>query len=151
MALLGGSLGGFWVLSAAARRPNIRACVALATPYSLSMPRAAIPRNTGSVPFLFHEFARVFGSTDVEMLLDLGSQLSLNGQLSAIECPLFLGHGTQDRTVPFSDLWEISQRTQTLDPTIHAYVGADHEVKDPGADHWPPILDWLQDRLLSAD
>jgi len=157
LALLGGSMGGYWVLCTAAADPRVRASVALAAPYALGKSTTAreasppetedAPRKRGSVPYFTLEFARATGKTVPEELRSLAQQFTLEGKAAAIRCPLFLGHGTQDAIVPFSELWRLVKEVRTEDLTVHPYPGAGHEVAGPGADHMPPILDWLDERL----
>ena len=134
----------------------MRACVALAAPYTLrrsttarevSPPKESASSQKKGVPFLDLEFVRVLGATDPEELQTLAQQFTLEGKAAAIRCSLFLGHGTQDPIVPFSDLWHLVREVRTEDLTVHPYPGAGHEVAGPGADHMPPILDWLDERL----
>ncbi|MGC8838855.1 MAG: alpha/beta hydrolase family protein, partial [Anaerolineae bacterium] len=61
-----------------------------------------------------------------------------------VRCPVFLGHGTQDTVVPFSDAWRLARALGTEDLTVHPYPGAGHEVSGPAPEHWPPILEWLR-------
>jgi len=156
LALLGGSMGGYWVLCTAAANPRVRACVALAAPYALgtSSPSAdpppeaeKAPRKRGSVPYFTLEFARATGTTEPEELRSLAQQFTLEGKAAAIRCPLFLGHGTQDRVVPFSELWRLAREVRTDDLTVHPYLDADHDVSGLGPDYVSPILDWLGERL----
>lgn len=150
LVLLGGSMGGYWVVRTAARGARVRACVALATLFSFGRRPAAQPtpraRRT-KVPFLLLEFARVVGSTDPEDLQRIASQFTLEEATPQVRCPVFLGHGTQDTVVPFSDLWRLARAIATEDLTVHPYPGAGHEVSGPAPEHLPPILEWLRETL----
>ncbi|MGQ9584881.1 MAG: alpha/beta hydrolase family protein [Anaerolineae bacterium] len=155
LGLLGGSMGGYWVLRTAAADDRVRACVALAAPYAMGRSGSVrqVPRNRKrprkqGVPFLLLEFARVMGSTDPEVLENLAQQFTLEGVAASIQCSLFLGYGTRDAIVPFSECWRLAREVQAEDLTIHPYVGAGHEVAGPGPEHLPPILGWLGERLL---
>lgn len=149
LALLGGSMGGYWVLRTAARDERVRACVALATPFGFGRRVTALPdpQDRRRVPFLTREFARVVGSTDPEVLREMAAQFTLVEVAPRVRCPLFLGHGTQDQVVPFSELWHLARAVGSEDVTIHAYPGAGHEVAGPPPERLPRIVEWLQSRL----
>ncbi|NLE75560.1 MAG: alpha/beta fold hydrolase [Chloroflexi bacterium] len=152
VALMGGSMGGYWALRSAAAAAPARACVALATPYALGLGNPAAwsarRRPKGNrIPFLLQEFARVMGTADPNALVEMAAQFTLEGRLSAVRCPLFLGHGTQDRTVPFSELWRLAREAPAEATRLHAYEGADHELAGPAWEQMPPILEWLEEAL----
>jgi alpha-beta hydrolase superfamily lysophospholipase len=147
LVLLGGSMGGYWVVRTAARSPRVRACVALATLFAFGRRAAAqpVPRaRRPKVPFLTLEFARVVGSTDPETLRQIASQFTLEEAAPRVRCPLFLGHGTEDQVVPFSEAWRLARAVGSEDLTVHPYPGAGHEVSGPAPEHLPPILEWLK-------
>ncbi|MBC7225539.1 MAG: alpha/beta hydrolase, partial [Anaerolineae bacterium] len=105
------------------------------------------PQDRRRVPVLTREFARVVGSTDPEVLREMAAQFTLVEVAPRVRCPLFLGHGTQDQVVPFSELWHLARAVGSEDVTIHAYPGAGHEVAGPPPERLPRIVEWLQSRL----
>lgn len=146
LILLGGSMGGHWVVRTAACTTRARACVALATLFGFGQRAQEEPTPRGrrlKVPFLMREFARVVGSTDPEELRQIASQFTLEDAAPRVRCPVFLGHGTDDTIVPFSDAWRLARALGTDDLTVHPYLGAGHEVSGPAPEHLPPILEWL--------
>jgi 2,6-dihydroxypseudooxynicotine hydrolase len=138
LAVLGGSLGAYFALRTAAIDRRLKACVALSGPYDVS-------RFFGlASPGIQSDFAWATGARDEAELRALAMNFHVRDALDKIVCPVFLGHGTLDHTVPFRDAYDIAAGIRAP-LTVHPYVGADHEVALPLSEALiAPIVAWVR-------
>lgn len=136
--VLGGSLGGFFALRAAAATRLPVACVALAAPFDVG---TWLPY---SVPALQATMAWVLGARSRAECYALARPLYLGDVLEKVACPVFIGQGTQDHVVHFTTAYEIARRLKAP-VTVHPYMGVDHEVALPRAPAVSaPVVAWLK-------
>jgi dipeptidyl aminopeptidase/acylaminoacyl peptidase len=141
LGLLGGSLGGFYALRAAAQSRLPKVCVEFAAPFDIG---TWLPH---SVRGLQMNFAWVLGARTLDECFALARPLHLRGILEEIECPVFVGHGTNDHFVFFTTVYEIARRLR-VPPTVHPFIGADHEVALPATPAFSaPVVAWLKEHL----
>jgi 2,6-dihydroxypseudooxynicotine hydrolase len=94
VAIWGVSLGGYYAPRAAAFEKRLRACIALSGPFDWA-------EIWDGLPELTRETFRVRShSPSAEEAKRRAAQLSLKDCAKAIECPLFVVAGRQDRLVP---------------------------------------------------
>jgi dienelactone hydrolase len=93
----GVSLGGYYAPRVASGDERVRACIALAGPYSFA-------DDWDSRPFLTREAFRVRSkSSDMETARRRAEELTLAGRAGLIKCPLLAVTGKLDRLIPWQD------------------------------------------------
>ena len=93
----GVSLGGYYAPRVASGDDRVRACVALAGPFSFA-------DHWDERPILTREAFRVRSkSPDMARAREVAAQLSLAGRASQIRCPLLAVMGKLDRLIPWQD------------------------------------------------
>jgi dienelactone hydrolase len=93
----GVSLGGYYAPRVASGDDRVRACVALAGPFSFA-------DNWDNRPILTREAFRVRSkSPDMASAREAAAQLTLEGRASQIRCPLLAVMGKLDRLIPWQD------------------------------------------------
>ncbi len=96
----GVSLGGYYAPRVASGDKRVRACIALAGPYSFA-------DDWDSLPILTREAFRVRSkSADMETARHRAEELNLVGRAGLIKCPLLAVIGKLDRLIP----WQHAQR-----------------------------------------
>ena len=90
----GVSLGGYYAPRAASGEPRIKACIALAGPYTFG-------DNWDNLPILTREAFRVRSkSPDLDTARARAAELTLAGRAEMIRCPLLAVMGRLDRLIP---------------------------------------------------
>ena len=90
----GVSLGGYYAPRVASGEPRIKACIALAGPYTFA-------DNWDNLPILTREAFRVRSkSPDLETARARAGELTLAGRAELIRCPLLAVMGRLDRLIP---------------------------------------------------
>ena len=90
----GVSLGGYYAPRVASGEPRIKACIALAGPYTFA-------ENWDNLPILTREAFRVRSkSPDLDTARAKAGELSLAGRAELIRCPLLAVMGRLDRLIP---------------------------------------------------
>ena len=93
----GVSLGGYYAPRVASGDGRVRACVALAGPFSFA-------GTWDSLPVLTREAFRVRSrSPDMDAAREAAGQLSMEGRAGLIRCPLLAVTGKLDRLIPWKD------------------------------------------------
>jgi dienelactone hydrolase len=100
IAVMGVSLGGYYAPRVASGDERVKACIALAGPYSFADAWA-------SAPGLSREVFRIRSkSPDLETARRAAAELTMEHRASRITCPLLAVMGKRDRLVP----WQHAQR-----------------------------------------
>ena len=103
IGIWGVSLGGYYAPRAAAYEKRLRACIGLAGPYDWS-------HIFDGLPELTREAFRVRSHLQTQdEAREHARSLTLLDAAKAIECPLFLVAGKQDRLVPWQDAQRIAR------------------------------------------
>lgn len=90
----GVSLGGYYAPRVASGDPRVKACIALAGPYTFA-------ENWDNLPILTREAFRVRSkSPDLDTARQRAGELSLAGRAELIRCPLLAVMGKLDRLIP---------------------------------------------------
>lgn len=140
IAVWGVSLGGYYAPRMASSDPRVRACVALAGPYSFGDCWAELPLLTREA---FRVRSRAIDDADAERR---AHALSLSGHASSITCPLLVVAGRRDRLIP----WQHAQRlvAEAAGPsTALVLEEGNHGCMNVAAQHRPKTADWVAAQL----
>ncbi|HEX5994087.1 MAG TPA: alpha/beta fold hydrolase [Jiangellales bacterium] len=140
IGLWGVSLGGYYAPRAAAFESRIKACVALAGPYTLA-------DHWVGLPTLTREAFRVRSHLDNALdAVEHARSLSLHGLPSRIRCPLLVVFGKQDRLFSYRDAERLV--AEAGGPAELWLVGdGNHAVANRTYRHLSQCADWVADRL----
>jgi alpha-beta hydrolase superfamily lysophospholipase len=141
LGLIGGSLGAYYMLRAAAASSMARACVAFSAPFDLSVLGPAMR------PGVVENFAWAVGAKTRDELIARCKEFHLHEIVEQVQCPVCLLHGTQDTICDFSSTYEIISRLKAPG-TVIPLVGVDHEASYPELPHIAaPAVEWLKQHL----
>ncbi len=144
VGLWGVSLGGHYVVRAAAFEPRIRACVSLSGAYDVSESWDARP----SISRLAYR-VRMHATSDAETANGIRA-FNLAGVAKQVTCPLYVVGGTKDRLVPASAAKRIA--AEASGPTVLNLVeGGNHVVNNKPYAYRPQSADWMADTLYELD
>src|SRR5437588_1624753 len=135
----GVSLGGYYVVRAAAFEPRLRAVAGVSGPFDMSA-------NWESLPSLTREtFTHHSGAADEDQARERAARLSLAGVAEKVEQPCLVVTGKLDRLIP----WE--QTKQIADEAPHGdgglYEDGTHVCHNVPFKYRPLVADWMRDRL----
>ncbi|NJM56603.1 MAG: alpha/beta hydrolase [Synechococcales cyanobacterium RU_4_20] len=113
---------------------------------TLSLEGAAISRDPEVVaayhadPLVYH--GRLLARPGAELVKTIRE---IQPQMSVIQLPLLLMHGTGDRTVPWVASQMLYDRSRSPDKTLKLYQGLYHEIfnEPERAQVWQDLSDWL--------
>ena len=135
----GVSLGGYYVVRAAAFEPRLRAVAGVSGPFDMSA-------NWESLPSLTREtFTHHSGAADEDQARERAARLSLAGVAEKVEQPCLVVTGKLDRLIP----WEQTKRI--ADEAPHGewvlYEDGTHVCNNVPFKYRPLVADWMRDRL----
>ena len=140
VAFWGVSLGGYYVVRAAAFDSRIKACVSLSGPYNISETWAQRPPMTQ----LTYQVRSHSGSE--EETLEKIRGFDLSGIAERVTCPMYVLGGTEDGLVPPSAAERIA--AEASGPTVLNLVqGGNHVVNNKPYTYRPQSADWLAENL----
>jgi 2,6-dihydroxypseudooxynicotine hydrolase len=135
----GVSLGGYYVIRAAAFEPRLKAVAGVSGPYDMAARWESMPSLTRET-FTHHSGARC----DAEAR-ERAARLSLAGVAETVEQPCLVVTGRLDRVVP----WEETKRI--ADDIPHSewvlYEDGTHVCNNIPFKYRPLVADWIRDRL----
>jgi 2,6-dihydroxypseudooxynicotine hydrolase len=136
----GVSLGGYYAPRVASGDDRVRACVALAGPYSFA-------DDWDSRPILTQEAFRVRSkSPDMETARRRAAQLTMEGRAGLITCPLLAVMGKLDRLIP----WQHAQRLVDEaggEARLLLLEKGNHGCANLAPFHRQATADWVAERL----
>ncbi len=136
----GVSLGGYYAPRVASGDDRVRACIALAGPYSFA-------DDWDSRPVLTREAFRVRSkSPDMETARRKAGELTLAGRARLIKCPLLAVMGKLDRLIP----WQHAQRLVDEaggDARLLLLEQGNHGCANLAPFHRQATADWAADQL----
>jgi dienelactone hydrolase len=155
IGVMGTSLGGYYAPRAAAFERRFKCCVAWAANYNFAeRTKLRLVGKGGELaqPDYANRLMWVFGKGTIEEAVPASKDLTLEGVLDKITCPLLVVHGENDRIIP---LWEaektieeaVNSPNRKLKVFTFAEGGEDHCQLDNysmGADY---ITDWVSETL----
>jgi len=135
----GVSLGGYYVVRAAAFEPRLKAVAGISGPYDMAAAWSALPSLTRET------FAHHSGAADEQQARDRAAMLSLAGIAEQVTQPCLVVTGKLDRIVP----WEQTKRIADEAPNSEwvLYDEGTHVCNNIPFKYRPLVADWLSDRL----
>ena len=135
----GVSLGGYYVVRAAAFEPRLTAVAGVSGPYEMAA-------RWDSMPSLTREtFTHHSGATDEADARERAAQLSLEGVAAKVEQPCLVVTGRLDRIIP----WEQTKRIADEVPNGEwvLYDDGTHVCNNIPFKYRPLVADWMRARL----
>lgn len=136
----GVSLGGHYVVRAAAFEPRLRAVAGVSGPYDMAARWDTMPSLTRET-FTHHS-----GAADQDEARDRAAQVSLAGVTEHVRQPCLVVTGKLDRIVP----WEQTKRI--ADEVAHSewvlYDDGTHVCNNIPFKYRPLVADWMRDQLV---
>ncbi len=139
LGIYGQSLGGYYVVRAAAFETRIKAGVESAGPYAIADHWEHLPPMT-RVGYQYRLGAS--SSTDA---LERISQLDLTGVAERVACPLLVLHGTADEVVPFAHGERIAREAKNA--TFRRYEKGNHSLSNRHFEVRTGLADWLAQQI----
>lgn len=139
LGLYGQSLGGHYVIRAAAFEPRVKAALASSGPYSLAN-RWAELSPTSRAGYQFRT-----GSKSPEETVERLRKLDLTGVAEKVACPLLVLHGTADEVVPFADGERIAREAKRA--TFWRLEDGNHSLSNKHFEVRTGVADWMAERL----
>ena len=135
----GVSLGGYYVVRAAAFEPRLRAVAGVSGPYDMAARWDTMPSLTRET-FTHHS-----GAADQEDARERAAKLSLAGVAECVEQPCLVVTGKLDRIVP----WEQTKRIADEAPNSVwvLYDEGTHVCNNIPFKYRPLVADWMRDQL----
>lgn len=140
MGVWGVSLGGYYAPRVAAGDQRVRACVALAGPYTFGA-------HWDRLSSLTREAFRVRSHThDCDEARAAAMELSLAGHAEKIGCPLLVVTGKRDRMIPWQDGARLTEEAAGPS-TLLALDDGNHGCSNVPEKHRHKTADWMAARL----
>jgi pimeloyl-ACP methyl ester carboxylesterase len=135
----GVSLGGYYVVRAAAFEPRLRAVAGVSGPYDMAARWDSMPSLTRET-FIHHS-----GAAGEEDARERAARLSLAGVAEQVEQPCLVVTGKLDRVIP----WEQTKRIADEVPGSKwvLYEDGTHVCNNIPFKYRPLVADWMRDRL----
>ncbi len=140
VAVWGVSLGGYYAPRVASGDDRVRACVALAGPFTFA-------DNWDNLPVLTREAFRVRSKTaDDDHARQVAGQLSLEGRAELIRCPLLAVMGRLDRLIPWQQADRLVREAGGPARLLMLEKG-NHGCANLAPFHRYETADWVAERL----
>ena len=139
LGVYGQSLGGHYVVRAAAFEPRIKAAVESAGPYSIASHWMELP------PMSRAGYQYRIGATNAQDALERVHKLDLSGVAERVTCPLLVMHGTADEVVPFSEGEKIAKEAKQV--TFWRFENGNHSLSNRHFEVRTGLADWMAERL----
>jgi 2,6-dihydroxypseudooxynicotine hydrolase len=135
----GVSLGGYYVVRAAAFEPRLRAVAGVSGPYDMAARWETMPSLTRET-FTHHS-----GASDPDDARERAAKLSLAGVAERVQQPCLVVTGKLDRIVP----WEQTKRIADEAPNSRwvLYEEGTHVCNNIPFKYRPLVADWMRDQL----
>ncbi len=135
----GVSLGGYYVVRAAAFEPRLKAVAGVSGPYDMSA-------NWDSIPSLTREtFTHHSGAGDDADARERAANLSLAGVAERLEQPCLVVTGKRDRVIPWEETKRIADEVPNSEWVL--YDDGTHVCNNMPFRYRPLVADWMRDRL----
>jgi dienelactone hydrolase len=139
VGIYGQSLGGYYVVRAAAFEPRIKAAIESAGPYSIADHWAELP------PMSRAGYQYRLGAETPADAFERVRNLDLSGIAEKVKCPLLVLHGTADEIVPFSHAERIAREAK--DVTFRKYENGNHSLSNRHFEVRTGLADWMAERI----
>lgn len=140
---LGVSLGGYYVVRAAAFEPRIRAIISLSGPFRINDTIDDTPEMSRLA------FQVRTHSPDFETAKRKLEAMDLTGVAELVTCPAFVVTGAEDRIVPAGQTRRIAASISGP-VTVDIIEGANHVATDKAYRYRPRMGDWMAERLAAG-
>ncbi len=141
----GVSLGGYYAPRLASADSRVKACIALAGPYTFG------ENNWHELPALTRAAVRHFsGSASDEEAQRFALTLSLAGRADKITCPLLVVFGKQDRLIPWADAARLADEASGPVELL-MFDDGNHGCTNILYRHRPYAADWMAAQLGAAE
>jgi 2,6-dihydroxypseudooxynicotine hydrolase len=135
----GVSLGGYYVVRAAAFEPRLLAVAGVSGPYDMAA-------NWDSMPSLTREaFAHHSGAWDDATARERAAKLCLAGVAERVEQPCLVVTGKLDRIIPWEQTKRIADEVAASEWVL--YDDGTHVCNNIPFKYRPLVADWMRDRL----
>jgi 2,6-dihydroxypseudooxynicotine hydrolase len=139
----GVSLGGYYVVRAAAFEPRIKAMVSLSGPFRWIEQWDQLP-EISRLAFVVRSH-----SADAEAARAVAAQFDLTDVVGRITCPAYVVGGELDRLIPAADSARIADGV--AGPSVLRLVqGGNHVVNNKAYLYRPQTADWMAEQLGAA-
>ena len=153
------SLGGYYAPRAAAFEPRLACCVAWGARWDNAGSHGRILRDASaarSVTGWVDHALWYYGAATVDEAEAKISQMTLEGVIDKVTCPLLVVHGAGDRQVPFDQAERtvreaVRSKQATLRVFDHDEGGVEHVNGDLFSVAIDAMADWVADALRPAD
>jgi len=139
VGLYGQSLGGYYVIRAAAFEPRIRAAVASAGPYAVAGHWDKLP------PMTREGYQQRTGAADPDDALARVAGFDLEGVVERVACQLLVMHGTADQVVPVAEGRRIAKEAKNA--TYWEFEGGNHSLSNWHFEVRTGMADWMATQL----
>jgi dienelactone hydrolase len=139
LGVYGQSLGGYYVVRAAAFEPRIKAAVESAGPFSIADHWTHLPAMTRA------GYQYRIGADSPAETLERIRALDLSGVAEKVTCPLLVLHGTADEIVPFSHAERIAREAKSV--TFRKYENGNHSLSNRHYEARTGMADWMAQRI----
>jgi 2,6-dihydroxypseudooxynicotine hydrolase len=139
LGIYGQSLGGYYVVRAAAFEKRIKAGVESAGPYAIADHWDHLP------PMSRAGYQYRIGASTPEDAKERVSKLDLTGIAEKVTCPLLVLHGTADEVVPFSHAERIAREAKNV--TFRKYEHGNHSLSNRHFEVRTGLADWMAQQI----
>jgi dipeptidyl aminopeptidase/acylaminoacyl peptidase len=138
---VGVSLGGYYVVRAAAFEPRLNAIAGISGPFDFGANWEAMPALTRET------IAHHTGSADAEQARRRAGELNLAGVAELVTQPCLVITGKLDRVIAWEDTHRIAQAVPGAEWVLHD--DGSHVCNNIPYKYRPQVADWMRDRLGS--
>jgi len=144
LGVWGVSLGGYYAPRLASVDRRVKACIALAGPFTFG------EHNWNELPDLTRAAVRHFsGAASEDEARRFALTLSLEGRAKDITCPLLVVFGKQDRLIPWEDATRLAaEASGPVDLLL--FDEGNHGCTNIAYRHRPYAADWMAAKLKAA-
>ena len=139
LGIYGQSLGGYYVVRAAAFEPRIKAAIESAGPFSIADHWAELP------PMSRAGYQYRIGADGSADALERVRKLDLDGVAEKVACPLLVLHGTADEIVPFSHAERIAREAKNV--TFRKFENGNHSLSNRHFEVRTGLADWMAQQI----
>lgn len=139
LGIYGQSLGGYYVIRAAAHEPRIKAAIASAGPFLLADHWKELRAMTRG------GYQYRLGAGSPEEAFDMIRKLDLTGIAEKVTCPLLVLHGTADEIVPFAHAERIAREARNV--TFRRYENGNHSLSNRHFEVRTGLSDWMAQQI----
>jgi pimeloyl-ACP methyl ester carboxylesterase len=139
IAAVGVSLGGNYVIRAAAFEPRIKALAGISGPYDLAASWESMPSLTRET------IAHHTGAGSDEEARRRAHEVNLAGVTERVQQPCLVVTGTLDRVIPWEQTKRIADETPNSEWVL--YEDGTHVCNNIPFKYRPLVSDWIRDRL----